>query len=266
VNLIAAHDGFTTSDLVTYNEKHNEANGEDNLDGISDNRSWNCGVEGPIDDPDLNVLRVRQIKKLMSTLMLSQGTPLLVAGDEIGRTQQGNNNNAYCQGNEISWINWDLQIREKGLLRFVQKLARTRHKFPILRRGRFYTAFYNEQLGIKDLTCVNASGQEMQERDWTDSTRCFGMLMDGRSQKSGIQRPSDDATLLLVINGHHDLVEFTLPSSYGGEEWALLIDTNLEVTDNCTHSTHKTGMQYEVTGRSLLLLALISRNAQRENY
>jgi glycogen operon protein len=266
VNLVAAHDGFTTNDLVTYNEKHNEANGENNSDGNSDNRSWNCGVEGPTDDPGINALRLRQIKNFLATLLLSQGTPLLVAGDEIGRTQRGNNN-AYCQDNEISWINWNLRDREKHLLNAAQTFIELRHKFPILRRGRFYTGVYNETLGVKDLTWINANGQEMHDGNWTDSTaRCFGMLMDGRAQKTGIQRPGDDATLLLVINGHHDLVEFTLPRSYGGDEWALLLDTNLEVTKGGTHSTHKTGKKYAVTGRSVLLFALRSQNAQSGNY
>jgi glycogen operon protein len=266
VNLIAAHDGFTTNDIVTYNEKHNEANGENNSDGISENRSWNCGVEGPTDDPEINALRLRQIKNLLATLLLSQGTPLLVAGDEFGRTQQGNNN-AYCQDTDISWLNWDLKDRGKQLVAFVQEVIALRHKFPILRRGRFYTGVYNEALGIKDLTWINATGREMQEEDWVDSaTMCFGMLMDGRAQKTGIQRPGDDATLLLVINGYHDLVEFTLPSSSGGDEWALLIDTNLEVNNCATHSLHKSGEQYQVTGRSLLLFALKSENAQAGNY
>lgn len=266
VNLIAAHDGFTTADLVTYNEKHNEANGENNADGISDNHSCNYGVEGPTQDPQIETLRTRQIKNLLATLLLSQGTPLLLAGDELGRTQQGNNN-AYCQDNEISWINWDLQDRSRHLLAFVQKLTQLRHRFPSLRRGRFYSGVYDEMLGIKDLTWINANGHEMQDDNWADpTTRCFGMMMDGRAQRTGIKRPGDDATLLLVINGHHDLVEFTLPCCNGGGEWALLVDTNLEEADSGTHSLHKTGSQYAVTGRSVLLFALRSQNAQSGNY
>ncbi|WP_348266411.1 glycogen debranching protein GlgX [Edaphobacter paludis] len=264
VNLIAAHDGFTTNDLVTYNEKHNEANGENNNDGNSDNRSWNCGVEGPTDDPEINTLRSRQIRNLLATLLLSQGTPLLVAGDEFGRTQQGNNN-AYCQDNEISWLNWDLRDKGKHLVSFVQRLTALRHKFPILRRGRFYSGTYNEALGVKDLTWINANGQEMGNEQWADDEmRCFGMLMDGRAQRTGIQKPGDDATMLLVINAHHDLVEFTLPESYGGDQWALLIDTNLE--ENEAQGIHKTGESYSVTARSLLLFALKSKNAQSGEY
>ena len=264
VNLVAAHDGFTTNDLVTYNEKHNEANGENNADGSSDNRSWNCGAEGPTEDPDINVLRIRQIKNFLATLLLSQGTPLLVAGDEFGRTQLGNNN-AYCQDNEISWLNWDLQDTGKHLLSFVQKLTGLRHKFPILRRGRFYTGTYNETLGVKDLTWINANGQEMLQEQWHDpAMMCFGMLMDGRAQRTGIQKQGDDATLLLVINGHHDLVEFTLPSSYGGNQWALLVDTNLQTDE--AQGCHETGESYAVTGRSVLLFALKSKNAQSGGY
>jgi isoamylase len=264
VNFIAAHDGFTTNDLVTYNDKHNEANGEDNKDGASDNRSWNCGAEGPTDDPEVNALRSRQIKNLLSTLLLSQGTPMLVAGDEFGRTQQGNNN-AYCQDNEISWLNWELQEKGKHLLEFVRKLNELRHKFPILRRARFYTGAYNEVLGVKDLTWINANGQEVSAEHWGDiSMKCFGMLMDGRAQRTGIQKPGDDATLLIVINAHHDLVEFTLPESFGGNEWALLIDTNIE--DNKAEGSHKTGDTYGVTSRSLLLFALKSQNAQTGRY
>jgi glycogen operon protein len=264
VNLIAAHDGFTTNDLVTYNEKHNEANGENNADGSSDNRSWNCGVEGPTDDPEVNALRTRQIKNLLCTLLLSQGTPLLVAGDEFGRTQQGNNN-AYCQDNEISWVNWELKDRGNDLLNFVRKLIEARRKFPVLRRRLFYSGAYNETLGVKDLTWVSANGQEMEQSHWEDpATRCFGMLMDGRAQKTGIQRKGDDATVLLVINGHDGLVEFTLPASFGGEGWALQLDTNLDADH--PSSIHNTGEKYAVTAHSVLLFALKSTNAQRGQY
>ena len=264
VNLVAAHDGFTTNDLVTYNDRHNEANGEGNRDGMQDNLSWNCGVEGPTDDPEISKLRSRQIRNLLGTLLLSQGTPMLVAGDEFGRTQQGNNN-AYCQDNEISWLNWDLKDKGNHLVAFVQQLTSLRHKFPILRRGRFYTGVYNEALGVKDLTWVNANGQEMNEDHWRDhGTRCFGMLMDGRAQPTGIQKSGDDATLLLVFNAHWEIVDFTLPESYGGNEWVALVDTNHE--ENKAGSVHKTGETYAVTGRSLLLFALKSKNAQSGRY
>src|SRR6201996_1835521 len=149
VNFVTAHDGFTLNDIVTYNDKHNEANGEDNRDGGSDNRSWNCGAEGPTDDLEINRLRERQIRNFLATLLLSQGTPMLLAGDEFGRTQNGNNN-AYCQDNEISWLDWNVAEKGSSLIRFVKKLTSLRHKYPILRRSRFLSGIWNEELGLKD--------------------------------------------------------------------------------------------------------------------
>ncbi|HET9086953.1 MAG TPA: glycogen debranching protein GlgX, partial [Acidobacteriaceae bacterium] len=148
VNFITAHDGFTLNDLVTYNEKHNEANGEDNRDGSSHNRSWNCGVEGPTDDPAINELRQRQMRNFLATLLLSQGTPMLLAGDEFARTQ-GGNNNAYCQDNEIGWLNWNINEKGQALTRFVKKLTGLRHRYPILRRNLFLNGTYIEELGVK---------------------------------------------------------------------------------------------------------------------
>jgi isoamylase len=254
VNFVTAHDGFTANDLVSFNEKHNEANGEDNNDGSSDNRSWNCGAEGPTDDPDINALRERQIRNILGTLLLAPGTPMLLAGDEFGRTQNGNNN-AYCQDSDISWVNWDIKKKGQSLIRFVQQLTALRHRFPILRRSRFLTGEYNEELGIKDLTWINASGVEMRGEDWDDDNmRCFGMLMDGRAQPTGIRRRGTDATLLIVLNGHHDLVKVTLPETRGGDQWSLLIDTNL--ADDTEKDRFSSGDSYGVTGRSLLLFAL----------
>src|SRR5690348_1601995 len=175
INFITAHDGFTLNDLVSYNDRHNEANGEDNKDGHADNRSWNCGVEGPTDDEDVNALRDRQRRNFFATLLLSQGTPMLLAGDEFARTQQGNNN-AYCQDNEISWVDWEIGEEGEALIRFVQQLTALRHKYPILRRSRFLTGVYNEELGVKDVTWINASGAEMKPEEWGDmSMECFGM-------------------------------------------------------------------------------------------
>ena len=254
VNFVTAHDGFTLADLVSYNEKHNEANGEDNQDGSSDNRSWNCGEEGPTDDPEINALRVRQMRNILGTLLLSQGTPMLLAGDEFARTQNGNNN-AYCQDNEISWVNWDIGETGELLIRFVQQLTALRHKYPILRRTRFLTGIYNEELGVKDVTWINAGGHEMKPEEWGDlSMECFGMLMDGRAQPTGIRRRGEDATLLMVLNAYHDLVGFTLPETAGGSNWSLLIDTNLD--EDAELGSFATGDAYGVTGRSLLLFAL----------
>jgi isoamylase len=254
VNFITAHDGFTLNDVVTYNDKHNEANGEDNRDGSSDNRSWNCGAEGPTDDPEINRLRERQLRNFLATLLLSQGTPMLLAGDEFGRTQRGNNN-AYCQDTEISWLDWNITEKGNSLIQFVKKLTSLRHKYPILRRNRFLTGQYVEEVGVKDVTWINANGSEMTSEQWHDrGMTCFGMLLDGRAQATGIRKSSKDATLLLVINGHGDLVEFTLPECYGGMQWSLLLDTN--IGDSSTKSTFDPGDKYGVTARSLLLLAL----------
>jgi isoamylase len=254
VNFVTAHDGFTLNDLVSYNDKHNEANGEENRDGSSDNRSWNCGAEGPTDDPEIEALRARQMRNILGTLLLSQGTPMLLAGDEFARTQDGNNN-AYCQDNEISWVNWGIAEKGRSLIGFVKKLTALRHKYPILRRGRFLTGIYNEKLGVKDVTWINASGGEMNDEEWADmSMQCFGMLMDGRAQPTGIHRRGEDATLLMVLNAYHDLVEFTLPETAGGSHWSLLIDTNL--AEDAEFGTFATGEAYGATGRSLLLFAL----------
>ena len=254
INFVAAHDGFTLNDLVTYNEKHNEANGEDNNDGSSNNRSWNCGVEGPTEDEAIQALRERQIKNVLATLLLSQGTPMLLAGDELGRTQRGNNN-AYCLDSEISWLDWNIEKRGRSLIQFVQQLIRLRHNYLILRRSRFLTGDYNEELGVKDLTWINASGAEMRVEEWDDSNmHCFGMLMDGRAQPTGISRRGEDATLLMVLNAYNDLVKFTLPETVGGREWSLLVDTNLaEISET---SNFVSGDSYSATGRSVLLFAL----------
>ena len=256
INFVTAHDGFTLNDVFSYNEKHNEANGEDNKDGSSNNNSWNCGAEGPTDDPEIIALRKRQIRNVMATLLLAQGTPMMLAGDEFGRTQKGNNN-AYCQDNEISWLNWDLREKGEQLIAFTRRLTSMRHKYPILRRNLFLTGQYNEELGVKDLTWINANGSEMEQEHWGDTNmRCFGMLLDGRAQVTGIRQRGKQATLLMVINDHHDLVEFTMPECPGGDTWSLLIDTN--ITDNSEKGCFKVGDSYGVTARSLLLFALES--------
>src|SRR5437868_4270402 len=187
VNFITAHDGFTLNDLVSYNEKHNDANGENNNDGHSHNRSWNHGAEGPSDDPAIKGLRKRQMKNMLATLLLSQGTPMILAGDERARSQQGNNN-AYCQDNEISWLDWKTDDAIERLIRFVKKLTGLRHKYPVLRQKRFLSGTYNEELGVKDAAWVSATGAEMTSAEWDDgNTRCFGMLLDGRAPQTGIR-------------------------------------------------------------------------------
>jgi isoamylase len=254
VNFITAHDGFTLYDLVTYNDKHNEANREGNNDGHSHNRSWNHGVEGPTDEEMIRGLRKRQMKNMLATLLLSQGTPMLLAGDEFGRSQRGNNN-AYCQDNEISWLRWVHDDRAKRLIRFVQKLIGLRSRYPILRRTRSLTGTYDEELGVRDVSWINATGEEMREEHWKDANvRCFGMLLDGRAQTTGIHKRGDQATLLIIFNPWQDVVKFSLPRAIDGRSWTLLADTNFP--DSKEEPQFPFGHEYEVTARSLLLFAL----------
>ncbi len=242
------------NDLVSYNEKHNDANGEDGRDGHSDNLSWNFGVEGPTDDPEIVSIRERQKRNLLATLLLSQGTPMLLAGDEFGRTQDGNNN-AYCQDNEISWINWNFGEKEVELAEFARKVIMLRQSFPILRRTRFLTGEYNAELDVRDVRWLSPSGQDIEDQHWSDANaRCFGMLLDGRAQASGIKRPAMDATALLVLNAHHDMVNFILPEVVGGAVWRCLLDTNNP--DDSVHEPFNTGDSFAITGRSLVLFVL----------
>jgi glycogen operon protein len=254
VNFITAHDGFTLNDLVSYNDKHNEANGEDNRDGHSHNLSYNHGAEGPTDDPEIRAVRFRQMRNLLATLLLARGTPMLLAGDEFARTQNGNNN-AYAQDNEISWLDWDgIGDDAQALTRFVRKLLTIRAALPMLRRGRFLTGTYDEELGVKDVTWLTPGGDEMTPEHWSDAhARCMGVLFDGRAQETGIRRLGTDATLLLVLNAHHDVVVFKLPEAVGGTQWMRLIDTHNDQTDPIAFAF---GHDYEVTGRSLLLFIL----------
>ena len=254
MNFITAHDGFTLRDLVSYNDKHNDANGEGNRDGHSDNRSNNYGEEGPTENPDLRELRLRQMRNFIGTLMLSRGTPMLLAGDEFARTQ-GGNNNAYAQDSEIGWIDWKLDPEGRALAEFTQKMIILRQALPMLRRGRFLTGQFDEAIGGKDATWLSPSGQEMTDQNWSDANaRCFGVLLDGRAQPTGLRRPGTDATLLFVLNAYHDVVTFTLPEAPGGQEWVCLVDTNqpeLEAAPNFPF-----GHSYDVTGRSMLLFML----------
>jgi glycogen operon protein len=259
VNFVTAHDGFTLYDLVSYNERHNEANGEENRDGASHNRSWNCGAEGPTDDAAVNELRGRQMRNFLATLLLSQGTPMLLAGDEFARTQQGNNN-AYCQDNELSWVDWSLAEANLSQVRFVQSLTALRRRYPILRRNRFLSTVVNEAIGVKEVTWINVTGAEMREEDWINGTMpCFGMLLDGRAQVTGIKQRGQDATMLLIVNSHHDPASFTLPAA--GDDlalarWTLLLDTQYAQPAHTAENEYGAGDVYAVTARSLILLKL----------
>lgn len=255
VNFITAHDGFTLNDLVSYNDKHNEANGEENRDGHSHNISNNYGVEGPTEDPEIQDVRLRQMRNMLATLLLSRGTPMILAGDEFARTQHGNNN-AYCQDNEISWIDWEgVDDERRALADFVQKLIAIRQALPMLRRGRFLTGEFDQELGVKDVSWLTPAGDEMTPEHWEDPNgRCMGVLLDGRAQETGIRRIGSDSTLLLVLNAHDDVVQFRLPEAVGGTQWVRLIDTNRG--ESAEVAKFAFGHDYTVTARSLLLFIL----------
>jgi glycogen operon protein len=266
VNFVTAHDGFTLHDLVSYNDKHNEANGEENRDGTSQNYSSNYGTEGETSDANIRDVRERQKRNMLATLLLAQGTPMLLGGDEFGRTQRGNNN-AYCQDNEISWVDWQHDEHGALLARFVGRLGALRHHYRVLRQTRFVTGEWNEQLEVRDATWLTPAGAEMTPDNWHDgNARCVGLLMDGRAQASGIRRRGSDATLLLVFNAHHDVVIFSLPEVKGGRDWERLVDTNLPEADDDPDekARFKFGHAYEVTGRSLLLFVLRPARGARE--
>ncbi|WJI15874.1 glycogen debranching protein GlgX [Pseudoxanthomonas winnipegensis] len=226
VNFITAHDGFTLRDLVSYNEKHNEANGENNQDGSNNDGSCNYGAEGPTDDAQINALRERQMRNLLATLLLAKGTPMLLAGDERAQTQ-GGNNNTYCQDNEITWINWDADPTEGRLADFVRQLTALRRRYPILTRGRFLNGQYNEQAGVRDLTWLNPGGSEMEDAHWSDGgARSVGLLLEGKAQVSGVREYGQDATLLILINAYHEGVNFRLPDSETHLKWELVLSTD----------------------------------------
>ena len=245
VNFVTAHDGFTLNDTFTYNDKHNEANGEDNRDGSDSNHSWNCGVEGPTDDPAVNELRAREIRNMLATLL---------AGDEFARTQ-GGNNNAYCQDNEISWFDWDIGEKGRSLIDFVGKLTALRARARVLHRSRWLTAQYNEELDIKDVTWLVPTGEEMSEANWSDgNARCVGILLDGRAPETGIVRRGEDATVLILVNAHHEEVAFTVPRTAGGFGWTRVIDTNAPDAEQDVHFGFEEACP--VGARSLMVLEL----------
>jgi len=228
VNFITAHDGFTLHDLVSYNEKHNEANGEDNRDGNNNNLSWNCGAEGPTNDPAINALRSRQKRNFLATLLLSQGVPMLLAGDAIGRTQRGSNN-AYCQDNEISWVDWDLSFEDLRLLAFVQRVIALRKAHPVFRRRSFFQGRSIKGTGTKDILWLTPNGQELSDEEWQHSfARCLGLFLSGEGLDERDQqgRPVTDSSFLLLLNAHNDPIPFRLPAIGTGTEWLLRIDTH----------------------------------------
>ncbi|HEY8555200.1 MAG TPA: glycogen debranching protein GlgX [Burkholderiales bacterium] len=252
INLVTAHDGFTLTDLVSYNEKHNEANGEDNRDGTDHNISWNCGVEGPTDDPEIRRLRAKQKRNFIATLLLSQGVPMLLAGDEVGRTQHGNNN-AYCQDNEISWVHWDLNAEDREFLEFVRRMVRLRHEHPSFRRRQFFRGREISGTGIRDLVWLRPDGGEMTEEEWHKPfARTVGLSLAGElAEEDERGRPLRDDNFLLLLNAHAEQVPFTLPAfPDAATVWEVVVDTE----DPDRRGRHNAGEQYPLAGRSLVLL------------
>jgi glycogen operon protein len=228
INFVTCHDGFTLDDLVSYNNKHNEANLEGNRDGADDNRSWNCGIEGPTDDPVVNELRDRQKRNFLVTLFLSQGVPMLLAGDEMGRTQQGNNN-GYCQDNEISWVDWSLASARQDLLQFTETLAALRRDHPVFRRRRFFRGRPSESgEGEGDIIWLTPAGQEMTQQDWAASyAKSLAVFLNGDAISEPDPRGGriSDAKFLLLFNAHSNPVTFTLPEASLAPGWEVVIDT-----------------------------------------
>jgi len=227
INFVTAHDGFTLNDLVSYNEKHNEANLEDNRDGTDDNRSWNCGVEGATDDPEIIALRERQKRNFLATLILSQGVPMLVGGDEMGRTQ-GGNNNGYCQDNEISWFDWELDERQVALLDFTRRLIQLRRAHPVFHRRDFFGGESPDGSGLPDLRWFRADGREMSRKDWRRSDlRALGVFLNGEEIPSpnAVGEPVVDESFVMLINGGHEGQLFRLPARRFGNRWRQVIST-----------------------------------------
>jgi glycogen operon protein len=255
VNFVTAHDGFTLHDLVSYNDKHNEANGEDNRDGHNENRSWNCGVEGETDDPQIVALREKQKRNLLGALLLSQGVPMLQAGDEHGRSQHGNNN-AYCQDNEISWLDWTDTERRRRLYEFTTRMIALRRAHPIFRRRNFFSGEIAGGSATKDIVWLKPDGIEMTPEEWAkDFARCLGVYLagDALAETDRVARPVRDASFLMLFNAHHDEIPFKLPDIGGIAAWFAQFDTALE-NGTPAASTTPAGAEYPLQGRSLVLL------------
>ncbi|RHA41614.1 glycogen debranching protein GlgX [Cellulomonas rhizosphaerae] len=240
VNFFTAHDGFTLADLVSYNEKHNDANGEGNRDGESFNRSWNCGAEGPTDDAEILKLRGRQQRNFMATLLLSQGIPMIAHGDEIGRTQQGNNN-VYCQDSELSWMHWDLGEAETTMLEFTREVVRLRRDHPVFRRRRFFAGSpeHGGESDLKDIAWLNPEGQHMEDDAWHNSqARAVQVFLNGDAIVEPDVRGEEitDDSFLVLFNGQPDQATFTLPDAEYGATWTAVFDTDSKVQTGATAS------------------------------
>jgi len=256
INFITAHDGFTLKDLVSYDEKHNEANGEDNKDGTDDNRSWNCGVEGTTDDPEILELRARQQRNFLATLLLSQGVPMLLGGDEISRTQQGNNN-AYCQDNEISWYNWE-EV-DADLLAFCQRLIIFRHHHPVFRRRRWFQGREIHGHEVTDIAWFTHEGEKMEEENWGEGfAKSLGIYLNGDAIPNPNPKgePVTDDSFYLIFNAHYKALEFALPDPQWGKSWTKEFDTDKGWSDH--GKTLKAKARLSVEQRSLAVFRNVS--------
>ena len=264
INFITAHDGFTLNDLVSYNHKHNEANGENNLDGEGHNLSWNCGVEGPTTDRCINKLREQQKRNLMASLLLSVGVPMISGGDEVGRTQHGNNN-AYCQDSELSWTPWDLTLQQQQFLAFTRRLLRFRRTQPVLTRRKYFHGRSIRGAEAKDLYWLDPSGREMTDDAWNAPfVRSLGVLMVGNAldevDERGRQVRGD--TLLILLNAHYDEVPFALPTITDGTAWVRIIDT---IEPYVEERRYEEGEKYCLQGRTLAVFVLRSEQRRRSS-
>lgn len=257
INFVTAHDGFTLADLVSYNDKHNEANLAEGGDGESHNRSWNCGVEGPTDDPEIRALRARQQRNLLTTLMISQGVPMIAHGDELGRTQQGNNN-TYCQDNELSWVNWDLDEERESLLEFTRRLVEVRAEQPVLRRRRFLAGkpAHGGSSELGEIHWLKPNAEPMADDDWnTWYARSVMVYLNGDAipEPDIYGRKIEGDSLLIMLNGDGNAIDFTLPGADYGEAWEVLLSTSTEEPSGTLAPKHVV----MVEGRSILILRTI---------
>jgi isoamylase len=270
INFVTCHDGFNLDDLVSYNQKHNEANKEDNRDGANDNQSWNCGVEGPTDDAEINALRARQKRNMPATLLLSQGVPMLLAGDELGKKQNGNNN-CYCQDTELSWLQWDLNAEQHQMLDLVRGISALRKMEPVFRRQKYFQgrSIRGDGTATSDVAWIGIDGKEVNDDVWNSGfVKCLGLRLDGKltGEINEHGEAIEGDTVLLILNAHHEKIPFMLPTPVADAYWEPLMDT---AQFPGRLSDTKGGTEYELLGRSMALLRLTTpakEEKQREGF
>ncbi|MDA3786625.1 MAG: glycogen debranching protein GlgX [Deltaproteobacteria bacterium] len=256
INFVTCHDGFTLHDLVSYNEKHNEANQEDNQDGEDHNRSWNCGVEGPTADPQIKALRSRQKRNFLATLFLSQGVPMLLAGDELGKSKRGNNN-TYCQDNPLSWLDWSLDSEQKELQDFVQRLIALRKAHPVFRRRHFFQGRLIKGGGVRDIIWLNPAGTVMTDQEWQHAAAsCLGLFLAGDALEEQDEKgnPLVDSRFLLLVNAHGQAIDFIIPDLLPATSWRVVLDTSTPTGGPSEKQAWKAKVSYPLLEHSLVLL------------